>query len=120
MTEEELQKNSEHWYNLYKQTKKQLEEIKANADYQIEGRDLEIKTLGERCNQLLKDKGNLTDELDERTKDLLNANHKIGQLEQQIEKMKCCGNCKFKDCNKTSRYQTCWYCKNKDKWKLKE
>ena len=41
------------------------------------------------------------------------------QLKAQIEKMKCCGNCKFKDCDKSNRYQTCWYCTNKDKWKLK-
>ena len=40
-------------------------DIKANFDYFIEGKDLEIKTLGERCNQLLKDKGNLADELQE-------------------------------------------------------
>lgn len=45
---------------------------------------------------------------------------KVKELEEQIEKMKCCENCKYKDCNKTSSYQTCWYCKNKDKWKLKE
>ena len=45
---------------------------------------------------------------------------KIESLKAKIEKMKCCGNCKYKDCNKTSRYQTCWYCKNKDKWELKE
>ena len=56
----------------------------------------------------------LADCLEEKMKE------RIEELEQQIEKMKCCGNCKFKDCNKTSRYQTCWYCKNKDKWKLKE
>jgi hypothetical protein len=43
---------------------------------------------------------------------------KIFKLEQQIEKMKCCENCKFKDCNKSSHYQTCWYCTNKDKWQL--
>lgn len=65
------------------------------ADYQfnyptIKELEQENKLLGERCNQLLKDKGNLTDELNERTKDLLNANHKIGQLEKQIEKMKSC------------------------------
>lgn len=42
------------------------------------------------------------------------------QLKMQIEKMKCCENCKYKDCNRNSTYQTCWYCKNKDKWKLKE
>ena len=45
---------------------------------------------------------------------------KIADLEEQIEKMKCCGNCKYKDCNKTSQYQKCWYCKNKNKWELAE
>lgn len=40
----------------------------------------EIATLGERCLQLQKDKGNLTD--------------KVKELEVQIEKMKCGGNCK--------------------------
>ena len=43
---------------------------------------------------------------------------RIAELEQQIEEMKCCENCKFKGCNKSSQYQTCWYCKNKDKWQL--
>lgn len=42
-------------------------------------REKEIKSLGERCLQLQKDKGNLTD--------------KVRELEQQIEKMKCCENC---------------------------
>ena len=46
------------------------------------------------------------------------AEEKIAELEQQIEKMKCCENCKFRECNKSSQYQTCWYCKNKDKWQL--
>lgn len=71
----------------------------------------EIKQLGERCNQLLKDKGDLTDELAkwkeewqeqvqkatdegwERTK----LTGRVRELEQQIEKMKCCGNCKHFD-----------------------
>ena len=44
---------------------------------------------------------------------------RIKELEQQIEKMKCCENCKFKDCDKSNRYQTCWYCTNKDKWQLR-
>lgn len=79
MTKEEIQKNSEHWYNKYKK--------------------LETEN-----NKLL---------------DVINNQDvKIADLEQQIEKMKCCGNCKFKDCNKSSHYQTCWYCTNKDKWKL--
>lgn len=64
----------------------------------------ENRLLGERCNQLLKDKGNLTD---------------------QIEKMKQCGNCG----NRT--IGNCEYCKRKpsqifadtltsDYWRLKE
>ena len=98
----------------------------------------ENRLLGERCNQLLKDKGDLTDkiadikancdfaiegrdlkikELEEKNSQMFNT---IALQEQQIEKMKCCENCKYKDCNKTSQYQTCWYCKNKDKWELKE
>lgn len=73
----------------YKVGKAELEnkiaDIKANCDLAIEGRDVKVmelekenkiltqnledteiinKTLGERCNQLLADKGKLTDELD--------------------------------------------------------
>lgn len=60
--------------------------------------------LGERCNQLLKDKGDLID---------------------QIEKMKCCENCKHKK-SEIDRCELLMYslnaclCKNKDKWELKE
>ena len=43
----------------------ELEDKLANADYQLEGRDLEIK-----------------------------------ELEAQIEKMKCCGNCRFSENDK--------------------
>ena len=56
----------------------------------------EVRLLGERCNQLLKDKGELTD---------------------KIEKMKCCSNCDF-----VFRDGNCYYdkeCKNKDHWKLR-
>ena len=49
-------------------TAKREEELKANFDYFIEGKDLEIKTLGERCNQLLKDKGDLTDKIEKMQK----------------------------------------------------
>ena len=58
-----------------------IADLKANFDYVLEGKDLEIKQLGERCNQLLKDKGDLTD---------------------KIEKMKCCGNCRFGYCERSS------------------
>ena len=42
---------------------------------------------------------------------------KIKELEQQIEKMKCCSNCDF-----VFRDGNCYYdkeCKNKDHWKLR-
>ena len=90
------------------------------------GLESQIATLGEHCNQLLKDKGNLTDELNEKTKDLLNANHRIEQLEQQIEKMKCGQNCKHEYWVNTGGCydQKCRFtgldCTNcKDKWKGK-
>ena len=63
----------------------------------------ENKALGERCLQLQKDKGKLTDENNE--------------LKAQIEKMKCCANCDF-----IFRDGNCYYdkeCKNKDHWKLR-
>jgi methyl-accepting chemotaxis protein len=91
MTKEEIQKNSEHWYEKYKEVKHELEqERKLNA---------EIKLLGERCNQLLKDKGDLTDRIDNQTvayetlklhdqEEIGMLNSKVEELEQQIKKMK--------------------------------
>ncbi|MBO7518629.1 MAG: hypothetical protein J6T31_05915, partial [Methanobrevibacter sp.] len=76
-------------------TEKREEELKANFDYYIEGKDLEIKTLGERCNQLLKDKGDLIDKcksLEEENNKLLdvisNYEVKVADLDQQIEREK--------------------------------
>lgn len=91
----------------------------------------EIKSLGERCLQLQKDKGNLTDRVRELEaqnnwleecklelgEHLGKANDKIAELETQIEKMKCCPNCDF-----VFRDGICYYdkeCKNKDHWKLR-
>ena len=70
------------------------------------------RLLGERCNQLLKDKGELTD---------------------KIEKMKCCSNCNH--FNKEEDIEHCWNCERqlinsldnlkveeiiKDEWEIKE
>ena len=104
-----------------------IADLKANFDYVLEGKDLEIKelkedlrnkkiaiqnrkaernklcddfenmkaglesqiaTLGGRCNQLLKDKGDLTDRCDKLLDVINNQDVKIADLEQQIEKMK--------------------------------
>ena len=105
---------------------------------ELEGKDLEIKTLGERCNQLLKDKGDLTDknkqleliilgnqeeiaELEQESNKLLdvinNQDAKIADLEQQIEKMKLCEICEYGG----NAWRICYseeLCNNRDKWKL--
>lgn len=58
-------------------------------------REKEIKSLGERCLQLQKDKGNLTDRISDLEDKLANADYQlegrdneIRELEAQIEKMK--------------------------------
>ena len=62
-----------------------LEDKLANADYQLEGRDNEIK-----------------------------------ELEAQIEKMKCCGNCMWSDCDGKFVNPPCKYCDfNNNKWELR-
>ena len=71
------------------------EQLKANADYQIEGRDLEIKEL---CDE-------------------------NEQLKAQIEKMKCGQNCKHSYLYQEDRKCKFTYCdciNCKDKWQLKE
>ena len=62
MTKEEIQKNSEHWYNKYKDAEK-----------------------------------------------------RIAELEAQIEKMKCCNNCK----HSRTEYEHCRTNKH-EKWEIKE
>lgn len=63
-------------------------DIRANFDYVLEGKDLEIKTLGERCIQLLKDKGNLTDENKVLLQNLEDTEIVNKALEQRIKVLK--------------------------------
>jgi hypothetical protein len=155
-------------------------DLKANFDYVLEGKDLEIKLLGERCNQLLKDKGDLKDNYDqfkaiaepeierlkkeneelrnngftvsamteqqlkiaiEKGEQLEKENAELREkylqatdegtsfahlkslerentkLKEQIEKMKCCGNCSNLCGCGIRGYEEC---KNYDKWELRE
>ena len=55
MTEEEIQKNSEHWYNKYKELENKIADIKANCDFALEGKDVEIKELKEVLKGLLEE-----------------------------------------------------------------
>lgn len=72
-----------------------IADIKANCDLAIEGRDIKIKELEQ---ELTVQK----DLLQEETNLHLHAEEYIKSLEQQIEKMKCCGNCKYS--NQESAY----------------
>lgn len=57
------------------------------------GATQETALLSQHILDLQKDKGNLTD--------------KVRELEQQIEKMKCCGNCKYWQFQNDAGYRTC-------------
>ena len=90
--------------NLAEQEEK-IADIKANCDYILEGKDLEIKTLGERCNQLLKDKGKLTDKVSNQAESLRitmleeeKKNRRIAELEQENTELK------NRDCWKSCEY----------------
>ena len=73
-----------------------------------EPREKEIKSLGERCLQLQKDKGNLTD--------------RVKELEAQIDKIKCCYNCsKWNDgeCEESPKSKTFFCADFKcDNWEM--
>ena len=69
--------------NVLYTPEEKIADIKANCDLAIEGRDLKITELEAENNKLL---------------DVINNQDvKIADLEQQIEKMKCCENCKHSD-----------------------
>lgn len=143
MTKEEIQKNSEHWYNKYKDAEKRITElenkiadIKANCDFAIEGRDIMIDELEEKNSQMfntialqeqqiehLREERNYfqekcedielnyycdhkgvckAQELEKEIAELKIHHKKVCEvltdthrdLGEQIEKMKCCENCK--------------------------
>jgi len=99
------------------------------ADYQfnypkIKELEKTIKLLGERCNQLLKDKGNLIDEL-KACKFAMAMSEKVEkQLREQIEKMKCCYNCSKWDDGQCENIKDGYFfhCADFgcDKWEIKE
>lgn len=116
--------------------------LRYNLEDKIEILEKENKLLGERCTQLLKDKGELSDqiadikancdlaiegrdikikELTDKVEDLQEQNSQmfntIALQEQQIEKMKCCCNC---DWSNYLPNGNCLDCDGKKNWKLKE
>lgn len=98
---DKLSKEAEEWLcnNLHSASEEDF--IKAMVDI-AEPREKQIKALGERCLQLQKDKGNLTD--------------KVRDLEAQNEQMRCCGNCEWKAKGVCNGNDTCGL----KEWKLVE
>ena len=102
----------------------QIADIKANCDLAIEGRDVKIMELEKENAELKHNKKtvvHLADCLEEKMKE------RIEELEQQIEKMKCCENCQHFKNEEDVEY--CWNCERqqdnddeiiKDEWEIKE
>ena len=126
----------------------QIADIKANCDFALEGKDIEIKELKEKhessisqwkyeLNKLIHNEVELSKENKTLEGCLLAEQEYTLTLEKQIEKMKCCGNCWHwhYDCydgvvirqateqDRRENYKN-WGeqipCKNKDHWKLEE
>ena len=129
MTKEDIQRNSEHWYNLYKQSQSQLtEKDKTIKDLEwqikeiVEDNDYYRKDNVEKDEQIEKletQNVKLIGELGFTTNDLNNCKAKIDELEAQIEKMKRCCNCLYEDYD-SWKGKNCNGCHKYSHWKLKE
>lgn len=95
---------------------------------QIKDLKKENRLLGERCNQLLKDKGELTDKIADIKANcdlaIESRDIKIKELEEQIEKMKRHCNCKHRDsegyCEVKRTYLIDLSYDGCDKWELED
>ena len=109
-----------------------IADLKANFDYVLEGKDVEIMELKETLAQTIENDEVTYETLklhDQEEIEMLKS--RVAELEQQIEKMKCCGNCKYHSfwgdelkCNYGLKEalveDKLVECHNKDKWEIKE
>ena len=107
-------------HTLYDECKGKHYRDKSDFELMAEFAQKQIGNLSQHIIDLQKDKGNLTD--------------KVRELEQQIEKMRCCGNCKKLKCRFDSKTNiNILYCSDSDmkqievgfqmcccKWEIKE
>ena len=139
MTKEELKQEAEEWLNKWELCNKCQNKVDCVSNFSYckkvvlqsylasaKPREKEIKVLGERCLQLQKDKGELIDKVRDLEEKLANADYQlegrdleIKELEAQIEKMKCCSNCEWSDCESEFRHPPCKYCDFNNKWELR-
>lgn len=110
---------------VYENQIAELEEKLANADYQLEGRDNEIKELQEENKQLKLKIDALSNEVPwkdifEKNEQIKGLEKQIEELKAQIEKMKCCGNCKHHRYTYGELECVTKGCENKSKWELAE
>lgn len=94
----------------YAELENKIADIKANCDLAIEGRDVKIKELTDRL-----------EDLQEQNSEMFNT---IALQEQQIEKMKCCANCSKYDrynrvCSRTKFSIIETLCNCSDDWELR-
>ena len=111
--------------DIYDKKNKQIAELEdklANADYQLEGRDNEIREL----NKQLKAE-HTRGEIDFVNMHCNSSCKKVKELEAQIEKMKCCGNCGNKRCTSKYRGNSAYHtqtdgfaCADNEDWKPRE
>ena len=112
------------YVNEVDRLKKQLEEVKANADYQIEGRELEKKELLgiiQGKDKAIAELKAQIEALETRCNELF---FQVNEQNAQIEKMKCCAICKKYGTVETGAdMQLCYthYCNSVcNDWQLKE
>ena len=98
MTKEELEKEAEEWV-ANEIGKKDLRCVRAYID-SAEPREKQIQIDAEHIIALQKQNGELTDKVNDLEDKLANADYQlegrdneIRELKEQIEKMKCCGDC---------------------------
>ena len=121
--------NKETLYNALNriaELESKIADIKANCDYVLEGKEVEYREERKKlCDEFENMKtglesqiAELKDHLAEEVELHLHAEDYIKSLEQQIEKMKCCGNCRGV-CNSDD---VACFCKNNNfkLWEIKE
>ena len=90
----------------YTELYKQYEEVKANADYQLEGRDLKIKELEKELADAKKVQVVEHFEAYGQCRD----SRRIAELEVQNKELQCCANCNNSCGGEEEPYHDCGYC----------